>query len=245
MIFKGIFHLVFALSLLQPATPDTLIYTVSLLNLNIGKASFLESRGPGDQVTLEITARTNFLGSLVYKVRNYYKMAINPRGSRGWQLETRASEKSVHDTTFFEFRPNENIVNYNNSVAISVPPGTQNFFSALIGLREMAKSNLNYASIPIIANGRIWLAETRLEKHGEIDIGDCSKPCKIITVSFKPVDRWGTGFKSRPDILTKELVHRKTRLRIWIADDPPYKFLKMSFKRSPLAVNLTITNPDG
>jgi hypothetical protein len=49
------------------------------------------------------------------------------------------------------------------------------------------------------------------------------------------------GLAGRADILTKELVHPKSDVRLWLTDEAEARYVRMAFKRSPFEVQLSLT----
>jgi hypothetical protein len=224
-----------------PFSGEQLTFDVTFLNIPVVTARLeaYEVGYCGDEpvVHLAVTGYSTPFYSLLYPVDNRYDTYFTWPSARTLRYSRSISEPGVEL---------QRTIRYENGLALTegqdprpVPSGVRDLFTALFALRGYSLDDGQVIESTLDLDGQIWIARTEVLGRETIETGLGEHDAVKVLIRFEPMDPDGS---ERPDsdVMTNNLVKKKTKLTFWFSDDDLHLPLRAEYRMAPFSLKTVL-----
>jgi|GEM_PF-1303201 len=228
-----------------PFSGEILTFDVTFLNIPVvtARLEVTEAGYSGDEpvVHLAVTGKSTPFYSLLYPVDNRYDAYFTWPSARTLRYCRSISEPGVDL---------QRAIRYENGLALTeeedprpVPRDVRDLFTALFVLRGYDLHDGQVIESTLDLDGEMWNARTTVLGRERTETGLGEHDAVKVMVRFEPTNPDGP---ERPDsdVMTNNLVRKKTKLAFWFSDDDRHLPLRAEYRMAPFSLKTVLRSAE-
>jgi len=228
-----------------PFSGEKLTFDVTFLNIPVVTARLVASQvgysGDEPVIHLAVSGNSTSFYSLLYPIDNRYDAYFTWPSARTLRYSRSIREPGVDL---------QRTIRYENGLALTeeedprpVPRDTRDLFTALFALRGSPLDDGQVIESTLDVDGQMWTARATILGRETAETGLGEYDAVKVMVQFEPMN---PDAPERPDsdVMTNNLVKKKTKLTFWFSDDDRHLLLRAEYRMAPFSLKTVLRSAE-